>query len=159
VRGRLSGHRQPDLAAEGRKARIVLVAQDEGVIEETLYASIVAIPGPIEPIEGLLRIVAKRVNLRDLEGSIAGILLDQRLECRIGRAAVRADLQCGGEGDGLPRPGRLLLSGGERCLRVAAPSKMMLNIVRTASSLRGQTPHPSRPRRSAQRLTSRGRSS
>ena len=29
-RGRLTRHRQSDLAAEGRKARIVLIAQDEG---------------------------------------------------------------------------------------------------------------------------------
>jgi hypothetical protein len=74
----------------------------------------------IEPLEGRLRIVAQRVNFRDLKGSNAGILLDQRLECRIGRAPVRANLLCEGERLIVEEPGRLLLSGGERRLGVAA---------------------------------------
>jgi hypothetical protein len=76
VRGSLPGYRQADSAAEGRKARIVLIAQDEGVEKDGLNTRIAAAPGPIEPLEGRLRIVAQRVNLRDLEGSAVGPLAD-----------------------------------------------------------------------------------
>ena len=47
-------------------------------------------------------------------------LLDQRLERRIGRAPVAADLPCEGERDVLPHSRRLLLRGGERRLRITA---------------------------------------
>ena len=62
-----------------------------------MYARIAAAPGPIEPLEGPLHIVAQRVDFRDLKGTNASSLLDQRLEGRIGCAPVSADLPCEGE--------------------------------------------------------------
>jgi hypothetical protein len=53
-------HRQTDLAAESGEARIVLVAQDEGVEEKVLDARIPVATGPIEPLEGCLRICLLR---------------------------------------------------------------------------------------------------
>ena len=66
------------------------MAQDEGVEEERRDARIAVAPGPLEPLEGLLRIVAQRIDLGDLVGGNVRILLDQRPERRIGRAAVTA---------------------------------------------------------------------
>jgi hypothetical protein len=60
---------------ERGKARNVLVSQDEGVEEEDHDTAIAVDPGPIEPLEGLLRIVAQRVALCDLIGGTAAILL------------------------------------------------------------------------------------
>src|SRR5262249_10640793 len=116
----LCRRRQAHLPAERGEARIVLVAQNEGVIEEIEYRRIPAAPCPIEPCEGLLRIVAQRVDLRDLVGGAAAVLVDQRLECRIGRTPVGADLRCEGEREVLPDSGGLLLRGGERRLSIAA---------------------------------------
>src|SRR5580692_2657222 len=78
-RGSFPRHRQADLAAEDCEARIVLESQDEGVVEKILYSRVAAAPGPIEPLEGPLRIVAQRVHFRDLIGTNPGILLDQGL--------------------------------------------------------------------------------
>jgi hypothetical protein len=83
---------QANLATEGCEARIVLVAQDEGVEEHIRHARIAAGPRSIEPLEGCLRVVAKRIDLSDLIGLNAGILFDQRLERRFGGSAVVTDL-------------------------------------------------------------------
>src|SRR5262249_9346269 len=109
----LCWRRQPNLAAERLKARIVLVAQDEGVIEENLDARIAVGQGPIKPLEGRLGIVAQRIDLGDLVGRNARMLVDQRPESRIGRAPVATDLACEGERGVLNIAGRLLLRGGE----------------------------------------------
>jgi hypothetical protein len=77
VGGSLPRYGQADLAAESCKARIVLVAQDEGVVEDVLDARIAIAPRAIEPLEGLLRIVALRVYLGDPVGSGVRILLNQ----------------------------------------------------------------------------------
>jgi hypothetical protein len=97
VLGSLSGRGQADLVAEGRKARIALVAQEERIVEKSFDTGIAALPGPIEPLEGPLRIVAQSVDLRDLKGSAVSPLPGKYLKCRIGRAAIRADLPCEGE--------------------------------------------------------------
>src|ERR1700733_14021052 len=52
----LTRHGQADLAAESRKARIVLIALDEGVVEEVHDAWIAGAPSPIEPLECCIRI-------------------------------------------------------------------------------------------------------
>lgn len=69
------------------KARIILEAQDEGVIEQALDPRIAIAPGAIQPGKGLRRVIAQRIDCGDLEGSVPGIFVDQRLECRIGRTS------------------------------------------------------------------------
>ena len=96
ARRSLTRHGQADLAAECGKARIVLVAQDEGVVEKILDTLIAVAPGPIEPLEGRLRVVAQRVDFGDLVGGTAGILLDQCPKRRIGCTPVAPDLPCVG---------------------------------------------------------------
>jgi len=81
------------------KARIVLVAQDEGVVEEARDTRIASAPGPIEPLEGRRGIATQRVDFCDLKSPTVRILLDKRRECRIARASVTADLPCERERD------------------------------------------------------------
>lgn len=74
--------------------------------------------GALEGI--LLRIIAQRVDLRDLIGGDPGTFVDQCLGWRIGGIAVTADLPCQGECDVLPLSGGLLLRDGERRLGITA---------------------------------------
>jgi hypothetical protein len=106
---RSAGDGQANLATKRGEARIVFAAQDEGVEEDVRHARIAARPSPIEPLEGRLCVAAQRIDLRDLIGRDAGILFDQRLERRVGRAAVTADLPCEDKRVIVPRSRRLLL--------------------------------------------------
>jgi hypothetical protein len=103
---------------EGCEARIRLIAHHEGVGEEVNDACIAVVPGAIEPLEGLRRVVAEGVYLGDLVSRTSGVLLDQGLEGRIGRASVTADLRREGDRAVAPRTRRLLLRGGECRLRI-----------------------------------------
>jgi hypothetical protein len=113
VRGSFAGHRKSHLVTEGREARIGLIAHHERVGEEIDDACIAVVPGAIEPLEGLRRVVAKGVHLGDLVSRTFSVLRDQGLEGRIGRASVTADLRREGDRAVAPRTGRLLLRGGE----------------------------------------------
>src|SRR5690349_20436477 len=97
ARGSLPRHWQADLAAEGGKARISLVAHHEGVGEKVPDPRIAVAPGSIEPLESRVGIVTKRVDLSDLVGMNTALPLDQRPKRSIGRAPVAADLPREGE--------------------------------------------------------------
>jgi hypothetical protein len=108
---------EANLAAKGSEARIVLVAQNERIIEKKRDTRIAVAPGAIEPFERRLGVFAQPVDLCDLVGRNARILVDQRPKRRIGRAPIATDLPCKGERDVPPHSGRLLLRGLERRLR------------------------------------------
>jgi hypothetical protein len=108
------------LAAESGEARIFLVAQDEGVVEKALDIRLAVAPGPIEPLEGCLGVVAQRIDLGDLLSKTVGMLLSQRLESSVCGGPVTANLPREGERDVLPAPRDLLLRGIERRLHIAA---------------------------------------
>ena len=112
ARGSLSRHGQSNLAAERGKARIVLVTQDEGIVEEGSDIRVAVAQGSIEPLEGGVRIIAQRVDTGDLKSVDVGILVDQRSESFIGCAAVVANLPRERERIGLPLSGRFLLRRG-----------------------------------------------
>ncbi len=87
-----------------------------------LDTRIAVAPGPIEPLEGCLRVVPQRVDFRDLVGGTTGILLDKCPERRIGRTPVAPDLPGVDERHVPIQSGRGLLRGLERRRRVIALS-------------------------------------
>src|ERR1700754_844045 len=111
---------QPDLAAERSETRIVLEAHDEGVEEQVNDTWVTTAPRPIEPVKGLLGIITQRIDLRDLVGGSIRLIVDQRLECRIGSTSVAADLPREGERDLVPTAVGFLLRGGERGSSITA---------------------------------------
>src|SRR5262249_75597 len=116
----LSRSRQAHLLAERGEARIVLVAQDEGVGEDVLDICFAVHKSPIEPLEGCFGVIAQRVYLGNLVGLGGCILFEQRLERRIGRVPIPTDLQCeGNRAVPLMSTGFLLCSD-ERSLGIAS---------------------------------------
>jgi hypothetical protein len=102
-----------DLAAERGKARIILVLQDEGVGEEFRHVWIADIPGPVEPLEGCVCVLTRRVDHCNLVGSSVAVLRDQGSESRVRGSPVAADLSRQRQRPLARRSGRFLLRGGE----------------------------------------------
>src|SRR5450755_116258 len=95
-------HWQPDLLAECDEPGIPLISEQERIVEQAGNTRVALVPGALKPGEHPVRLLPCCIDLRDLKSRLAGMLIDQRLQRRIGFCAIAVSGIREGERVGLP---------------------------------------------------------
>src|SRR5262249_28545009 len=132
ARGSFLGHRQADLAAQVSEARIRPEALEEGVCIQGSKSGVPVLPRAVEPLEGLLPVVAQCIRSGDVVRMYVAESIDEGLERRIRRRSIRPDLARKPESSDAGQPRRYRFGGGKSRTGVAAQN---LDVCQVGGSL------------------------